>query len=125
MSNSGLKGREIRLKKEFMQILGERDESVAQAFSQMDNNIRKAFTNMEFKFAILFSVLEDLGIPQSRLQEIAETLQQQSQQQANPQGGEHNENPYGGAPTDEGEPTTSQTEATESAEGGEDRFRRD
>lgn len=112
--------RDARLKKEMLQWLGERDESVRQTFEQFDQKVGQGFQGVEFKFAVMFKALERLGMTGEELQNIANSLQKQ------PEGGGTNEQAQSGpAPTASGDDNQRQEELPPSDEGGDEHFGRD
>jgi len=108
--------RDVRLKKELLQMLGESNESVRQAFEQFDSKVGQGFQAMEFKMAVLMLAMEKLGISQEKLQEIANSLQKNA-------GGDKNEQTKGGTPPTEGLPNNPESEEQPpSDEGGDEHF---
>jgi len=108
--------RDVRLKKEIVQMMGERDESIRQAFEQFDQKVGQGFQGVEYKLSIVISALNLLGINEEKLQEIAKGIQAKM-------GGEQNEQNQGGpTPTESIEDPNESEEQPPSNEGGDEHF---
>ena len=102
--NSAKKGQEARVMEKVAQMIGERDESIRQAFSGIQQQTGQAFGNMEFRLNLLYHLMKDIGITEEQLnnaaEEVKKVMQQAQQQQQEAaeaekaQGGEPNV-PYG------------------------------
>lgn len=117
MSNNTKKDKNVQLKKEFLSWLGERDESIRQAFESFDKKVGQGFQGIEFKLGVIFALFEEMGVTPEKINEAAAKLQASV-------GGEQNEQAQTGPLTEEGV-TDSQGEATGDAnsnEGGDEHF---
>ena len=108
---SAKKDRDAKTMKKTLQMLGERDESIRQAFTQFDKKVGQGFGALELKVMVIFEALKSMGITEEKLQEIA-TVIQQSQQGGNP-------NEQNRTPTTESVETPTDTEATRDENGDE------
>lgn len=114
---SNKQDKEARFKKEIQQWFGERDESIRQAFEQFDQKVGQAFQGLEFKMAVIIAAMNQLGITNEKLQEIADQLQKQSA------GGDTNEQTQSGpAPEESGTDNQGSEELPPSDEGGDEHF---
>jgi len=125
---SGLKSREVKLKKELVQMMGEKDESIRQAFTSFDQKVGQSFGMLEMKFAVVVKALAELGLPEERLQAIFEEVQAQVKQGEQPEqsatGGEDNgaNEPYGEEPTGAGSEPSEESETGACEERGSEHF---
>jgi len=112
--------KEVTFKKEILQMFGERDESIRQALTQLDQKAGQGFGAMELKLAVIFETLRSMGITEENLQELATKLQAQAQQaqQGQPGGETHGHNET--EPKASIESTTEQKTVCE--EGGAEHF---
>jgi len=66
-----------KLKQEMLSLIAERDESIRQAFGALQSQIGQSFGIVDFKIALVFKVLAQLGYTQEKIQVIAASLEQE------------------------------------------------
>lgn len=111
---------EGKIMKQVLSLISERDESIRQTFGAFDMNVRNAFMTFDFKVAILFKALEELGFPQERLQQIASEL---SNKNGMPEGGVQDDEPFNNdRPTQESVSDSRKQAEDIGEEKGSDRF---
>ena len=113
-NSSGLKGREVKIMEQVMQIIGERDEGIRGAFGQMNQNVGNSFMSIDYKINVIFTILKGMGITQEHIDEASQVVQNAM----NNEGGGNNEaQPTG--PIDENQRSNDDREETISEEGDE------
>lgn len=92
MSNKA-RDKEVKILKQVMELLSERDQGIQSAFGQFDKKVGGAFGALELKLGVIFAALEELGFSEDKLKELATKIQTQ-------QGGVTNEPSQTGKPVD-------------------------
>jgi len=109
------KDKDVNVKKWVLQTIGERDESIRQAFSQFDQKVGQGFQSMEYKIGVLFAIMEELGVSQDKINEIAKNITQ------DPKGGESDDKQQSGSAPSESVENPTEPEVV-SNEGGSEHF---
>lgn len=118
------KNKEIKIKKDVLQILAERDEGIRQAFSALDQKVAHAVNTLDFKFAVVFTCLQQLGFTENQLQTISQNLHNQVASQM-AQGGNHNVQNTSNESAENGGIHNTEGSMPEGIEHGSEHFSRD